>query len=327
MRGTGLWLIISLSVLACGCCPTPPCVEGDTDGVTAGSVDISQAPYRSTGDPYAAGPLAVRTISLDRCQAGAPLPLVIYAPEVAGTYPVVVFQHGFLSRNIEYSEILSHLAGHGFVVVAPQMYEPGLAVLLGNPTAAEEAVWAADVVDWVRTGLAAVVGGSVRTDLLGLAGHSRGGKVVWLEMLAAPARATAFAGVDPVDDTGGPLGNQPHAIQGPLPFSLPALIIGTGMGGSCAPEGENHVKYYDACQSPAWHVVAPDYGHGDMLDEDYAAAAALICPSGSNRSAMRQLTGGLLVAFFRASLQGDEQAYNYLTDAAAAPVRVEIESK
>jgi chlorophyllase len=319
-------LIALLLAVTTGCVQPPGCPKsqdlGATDlPTTSGSV------YVGTGDPYASGPLIVRSTNLAACEQGNLVPLLIFAPESPGRYPVVVFQHGFLTRNESYSEVLGHLAGHGFVVVAPQMYEPGLAALLGQPTAAEEAPIAAQVLNWLTAGLAATLGYIPATSRLGLAGHSRGGKVAWLMLVADPARAQAVAGIDPVDGTGGPFGNQARVVQGPFTFSLPALVIGTGLGGSCAPAGDNHEQFYAASRSPAWHVVIPNAGHADMLDEAAAIAASSVCPGGPNPAAVRRLTAGLLVAFFRGSLQGDASADAYLTDAAAAPLPIEVETK
>ena len=316
-----------LTIVTAGCAPQPACMEEQAAVQSGGSQGADTAPFHSSADPYEPGPLTVRTFAMERCQDGAPVPLLIHAPEETGVYCVVVFQHGFMARNAMYGEILRHLASHGFVVVAPQMYEPGIGPLLGNPTAAQEAIAAASVLDWISSHLADVAGVAVRTDLLGLAGHSRGGKVAWLVLTTNSGRAKAVAGVDPVDGTGGPLGNQARVVQGTFPFAIPSLVIGTGLGGSCAPASDNHVQFYAACQSPAWHVVAPDYGHGDMLDDQWAAASGMACASGDDPGKMRRLTAGLLVAFFRGSLQGDEAAYSYLTDTLSTPARIEVESK
>ncbi len=151
--------------------------------------------------------------------------------------------------------------------------------------------------------------------------------MAWLVLVADPSRAQAVAGVDPVDGTGGPFGNQARVVQGPFAFSLPALVIGTGLGGSCAPAGDNHEQFYAASRSPAWHVVIPDAGHADMLDEATAISASSVCPGGPDRAAVRRLTAGLLVAFFRGSLQGDASAYTCLTDTVAAPMTIAVESK
>jgi hypothetical protein len=50
-----------------------------------------------------------------------PKPLLVAAPCDAGEYPVVVFLHGYLANNYFYSQLLQHVASHGFIVVGPQV--------------------------------------------------------------------------------------------------------------------------------------------------------------------------------------------------------------
>jgi chlorophyllase len=326
MRANAIASLAAFLVLICGCVQPPDCPQAPGCATTTPAA-TSDPVYVGKEDPYSSGPLAVRRLNIAACEQGNLVPLLILAPDTPGNYPVVVFQHGFITRNEAYNEILSHLASHGFVVAAPQMYEPGLAALLGKPTAAEEALTAAQVLSWLPAGLPATLGYSPATNRLGLAGHSRGGKVAWLMLVADPSRAQAVAGVDPVDGTGGPFGNQARVVHGPFTFSPPALVIGTGLGGDCAPAGDNHEQFYAASRSPAWHVVIPDAGHADMLDEVAAITASSVCPGGPDGAAARRLTAGLLVAFFRGSLQGDASAYAYLTDVTGAPMTIEVESK
>jgi chlorophyllase len=308
-----------------GCMPVDRVCEPAPAGA---EVSACASVYVGAGSPYERGALTTRRFDIAQCEAGVPRPLLIFAPEQAGSYPVVVFQHGFVSRNTLYTQLLEHVASHGFVVVAPLMYEPGVAVLLGRPTAAEEAVTAAEIIDWLPGHLDELVGVHACTDLLGIGGHSRGGKVAWLVAVGAPTRVKAIVGIEPVDGTGGPLGGQERVINGPFAFSVPGLIIGTGLGTICAPEGENHVQFYEASQSPAWHVVAPGAGHVDIFDEvPEAALARRVCLSGPDPDGMRRLAAGMMVALFRASLQGDVTAYAFLTDVAAAPIPITVESK
>ena len=42
---------------------------------------------------------------------------------------------------------------------------------------------------------------------------------------------------------------------------------------------------------------------------------------------MRQLTGGMLVSLFRAALQGVTESFDLLSDEAAAPIDITIDSK
>lgn len=324
-RGMICILFVLLAQLP-GCVGPAPCSH--TAEVTNHNTEqTARSVFADRSDPFSRGVLAVRSIDVASCELGAPTAMRIHVPEEAGDFPVIVFQHGFMTQNSAYDEILQHVASHCFVVVAPQMYEPGIGPLLGNPTAAAEAELASHVSSWIPQRLHEVIGFNARADRIGVAGHSRGGKVAWLMAAANPERVLAIAGVDPVDGAGGPLGNQARIVQGPFSFSIRALIIGTELGGSCAPAGDNHLQFYAASQSPAWHVVAVNQGHADMLDETEAKAAAMFCASGPDRAGMRRLTGGLLTAFFRVALQDDASSRKYLSGQAATPIAVLAEQK
>jgi chlorophyllase len=289
--------------------------------------------YVSTSDPYADGRLPARTIDVMVCERESPVAMRLLTPDAPGRYAVIVFQHGFISQGVWYSDILTHLATHGFVVVAPQMYPP---VILPTtvPNTQREIELALRVLDWLPGRLSAITGVEADTTRLGLAGHSRGGKVAWGVLSRDPARAMAVAGLDPVD---GSMFNPDRVINGPFGFPLPSLIIGAGLaavpaggaGIACAPEGENHVQFYEASAAPAWHVVAPAAGHADFYDADCRGCGLIVgaCRRGDDPAAVRRLTQGLLVAFFRGTLQGDAAALRYLTDAQSAPVPIVVETK
>ncbi|CAI5519454.1 unnamed protein product [Closterium sp. Naga37s-1] len=56
-------------------------------------------------------------------QNNPPKPLRIWSPKPASAtaLPVLLFQHGFSAQTIYYSLLLSRVASHGFIVVAPQV--------------------------------------------------------------------------------------------------------------------------------------------------------------------------------------------------------------
>jgi chlorophyllase len=281
--------------------------------------------YVSPGDFYGSGQLSVEVISL--AGDAAPVEMDIYTPSACGRYPVVMFQHGFTASIKGYETILTHLASHGFVVVAPQMYPPfdGTAA----PTPEEEAALGVDIIRWLERNLPDVVPVHADMRLLGLAGHSRGGLTAYRMALEVPRKIRALAGVDPVD--GLEIFGQTPAITGPLTFRIPTYILGTGLGPivvggfiACAPEEVGPGHFYEANPSPSWLITATENGHADMLDEEDFAPA---CPGGQDRDGMRTLTGGTLAAFFSGTLQGNDDALPVLSDAAAAPVPVTMEMK
>ncbi|MFT6629327.1 MAG: chlorophyllase [Flavobacteriales bacterium] len=313
---------------------------GDTAEDTAedtGPDDTGEEPpiYQGTGDPFAPGPLRYSNGEFEEGREGSPVPFLILVPLGDGPYPVIVFQHGFLLANAYYSELLGHLASHGFVVIAPQMYASSL-IPIGQPSTLEEVALADTFYRWLDDNLVAIAGPSVEETVVGLAGHSRGGKVIWGLLQGYENTISAVAGVDPVDGTGGPLGGEDRVISGALDLGIPSLVIGTGLGSegsftspACAPDGDNHVQFYEASGSPAWHVVATDYGHNDMLDDDPDGCfvTCTACAAGDARAPMRATTAGALVAFFRGALQGVPEAYNVLNSASGMPVGVVLESR
>ncbi len=290
-----------------------------------------QPVYVGSADPYMTGPLDVVETKIT---AGGALPVDIsaYAPQAAGTYPVIVFQHGFALSADYYSTMLTHVASHGFVVVAPQMYEPKL---FGNPTTAEEAADARLLYDWVNSSLPAELNVDIDPTLLGLAGHSRGAKVVWLALEAGFSGAVAAAGLDPVDGKGGPFGTEARVLDGGLNANLPSLIIGTELGSglvfgqACAPEGDNYEAFYDAAPSPSYEVFAEGYGHLDMLNDQTPGCGLTCtgCVNGPTDGKFRIFSAGQLVAFFRWQLQGDATATTFLTDTSGAPLTAQTTNK
>lgn len=331
MRGDAIAALVC--TLIAGCVDRSVCLQPPSSPVAETQEDGPADPdlYVGSGDPYGIGELEIRRIPIEPCEAGAPVRLNIYTPVGAARYPVVLFEHGFTVDIDWYTESLNHLASHGFVVLAPQTYAPF------NPFAAPSDAVEADrvlqVLDWAQGSLDAVTGVATDMSRLGISGHSRGGKVAWKVVQRDPSRFLAIAGVDPVDsDFGG------RVTSAGLTFSVPSLVIGTALGVvpapgiplACAPAGFNHVQFYEVVQAPAWHVVALDGGHMDMLDSGKlgnCGVVCMVCTSGPNPAATRQMIVGMMVAMFRGTLQGDTPALDYLVNTSLAPSRISVESK
>lgn len=304
-------LLSALVLVGCGgtSAPTP---------LTPGTV------FRSSGTSFGAGPLEVAQRDLRPGESGVPLTVRLFAPVAAGTYPVVQFQHGFLSDRRAMDEVLTRLASHGFVVVAPQMY-PADGVPLGKEAAADEARAAVTLAKWSREFAATVMGSAADPRPIGLAGHSRGGKVSWL-VAQQGLEVRGLVGVDPVDGRGGPLlSAQPEALPAAVEGLPPSLVIGMEKGGSCAPEGDNFRHFFERTTAPTTLLVALGHGHADMLDSDIGTEG--LCFSGPEREAVRTLTAGAMSAFFRNVLQDDASAALELELPVVAPLEVTREAR
>ncbi|WRX22180.1 Chlorophyllase - like 2 [Theobroma cacao] len=249
-----------------------------------------------------------------------PKPLLIATPCEAGEFPLIIFLHGYLLYNTFYSQLLQHVASHGFIVIAPQLYT------VAGADATDEIKSTAAITSWLsKKVLQGLLPPYVQPNLskLGLAGHSRGGKVAFalaLEKAMTTLKFSALIGVDPVD--GMDKGKQtPPPVLTYVPYSfnldMAVMVIGSGLGEvkrnplfpPCAPKGVNHEDFFKECRKPACYFVAKDYGHLDMLDDDTKGirgrSSYCLCKNGEAREPMRRFVGGVVVAFMEAYLNGD----------------------
>ncbi|RLN05643.1 hypothetical protein C2845_PM13G25920 [Panicum miliaceum] len=282
------------------------------------------------------GPHPVATRHVDQSQVpGVPKPLMVVTPADAGTYPVALFLHGCNLVSSWYERLLSHVASHGFIDVAPQLY--GVALNLDDlkdiHATRELAAWLADNhqgLAHVLTDVLALRGVSPDLSRLALAGHSRGGDTAFAVALglglqegvgntAAPPKFSALVVVDPVAGLSRQAQVEPKVLTfepRSLPPGMPVLVVGTGLGPKhiggppCSPAGVNHAEFYDECAPPRYHVVVRDYGHLDMLDDGlpYLINNCMCMRNlkGSKDDARRAF-GGVVVAFLRAALQDDDE--------------------
>lgn len=255
-----------------------------------------------------------------------PKPLLITFPNdnEAGEFPLLIFLHGYLIYNSFYSQFIQHVASHGFIVIAPQLYT------VAGADATDEITATAAITNWLSNGgLQPFLPPHIHPNLskLALAGHSRGGKSAFALALGKTPYATtalkfsAIIGIDPVD--GMDKGSQtppPVLTYIPNSFSLEAaaMIIGSGLGEmrrnpllpACAPKGVNHYDFFRECTPPVCYFVAKNFGHLDVLDDVTGGirgrASYCLCRNGEKREPMRRFVAGAVVAFMNAYLNGDQ---------------------
>ncbi|KAM1171923.1 hypothetical protein ACFXTH_022227 [Malus domestica] len=103
-----------------------------------------------------------------------PKPLLIGMPcETTGEFPVLLLLHGYLLSNSFYSQLINHIASHGYIVTAPQLYT------IVRPDSSDEIKSTAAITNWLSEGLHPLLPPHVQANLskLALVGHSRRGKV------------------------------------------------------------------------------------------------------------------------------------------------------
>ncbi|KAF8722871.1 hypothetical protein HU200_022004 [Digitaria exilis] len=288
-------------------------------GVSLARVDEARPPSRCGG--------GTKTTSPPPGTPPPPKPLLVAAPRDAGEYPVLVFLHGYLVVNSFYSQLFQHVASHGYIVVAPQLYT------ISGADTTDEINAAAAIIGWLAAGgLSSVLPPGVRADVtqVSISGHSRGGKVAFALALGHAKLAVplaALVAVDPVDGMGVGQQTPPAILTGrahSLRVSAPAMVIGTGLGElprgpllpPCAPRGVSHAAFYGeldvGAAGAACHLVAGEYGHTDMMDDETPGARGMltrmICRSGGARAPMRRFVGGATVAFLNKWVGGDGAA-------------------
>ncbi|XP_062161714.1 chlorophyllase-2-like isoform X4 [Alnus glutinosa] len=262
-------------------------------------------------------------------------------PSEAGEFPLLVFVHGYLLSNSFYSQLIQHIASHGFIVIAPKLYT------VAGPSATVDIDSTVATTNWLLEGLHYLLPPQVQPNMkkLGLAGHSRGGKAAFalvLEKAATSLKFSALIGIDPVDGLGKGCQTPPPVLTYvPHSFDLdmPAMVIGTELGEigntllfcvtlpAPAPKGVNHEDFFNECRKPACHFFVKDYGHCDMLDDDIGLLAGIainiMCKSGKSREPMRRFVGGIVVAFMKAYLLDDNSDLMAIRDGQeTAPVEL-----
>ena len=294
---------------------------GMTDGGDPMMVDLGPG---DSGAPDAPGPFAVsqEAGSVDGMSAAA------FVPDVpAGTtVPLVVFKHGFQLTTSNYAASLERLASHGFVVIGVDSGGGG-GIFPSSPPNSEEAAGMIAAIDWATGGapFAATVDGS----RVGVAGHSRGGKVS-IAVAAADARVGASLLLDPVNGCGPGADFSAECPDVTSPsiggsITAPIGVMGEtnnatgGLGGmSCAPADQNFETIYASLTAPPSWKAKWDFTGADHMDftDDGGGFAGFACTDGPGddeqiRAAWRAMT----VAFFRFHLNGDAAMAAWLTGA------------
>jgi chlorophyllase len=247
-----------------------------------------------------------------------------------------------MGGSADCGEILAHLASHGYVVVAPQIYEADWRAAVGFVSPKEEAQNLAHFMRWARSELFALLGCQVDVQRVGLIGYSRGGATVVRVVQDQGTRVDAVALLAPAEVLL-PTWLTRSVVARPMSKGPPALVIGTALGAkkipgvnvASEPEGQNHERFFEVLPGPTWHVTALDYGHTDVIG-DAGSLGTRLCRETSRMLGLghaggghdlRRLCGGLLASFFAATLKGQPEQRRYLEDPALMPVRTLAQSK
>nr|XP_043637222.1 chlorophyllase-1-like [Erigeron canadensis] len=289
-----------------------------------------EAPTTLTATCFDNGNYTVGQINVRKSSGSIPNPpLFIVHPKEKGTYPVILFLHGFSIPNHSYSDLFEFIASHGYIVVAPGQTLFGLVTGLCICSAVGDVEDAAETANWITNNkgenLQLVLPNNVSPDLdkVTLAGHSKGGKAAFALALGHASTSLKFKaliGLDPVAGPDNANRLEPKILNYiPQNFNLdmPVALIGTGLGddGCCgcfppaAPWGCNHPFFFNECKPPSCYFVAKDFGHMDMVNDWLVRLSGMfVCKTGNGSKAdMRRACGGIFVAFLKAYLFDDDE--------------------
>jgi len=216
-----------------------------------------------------------------------PLPLDhtidIYAPHSAGSFPTMLFFPGMscMVPATVYSDILTHIASWGYVVVGPSR-------LLFSPEENYKADWVDPLLQYLLNHPPTTYPSSnlhpdlnLDLDTLILSAQSSGSHVAvnWLTMQSSHCSSTkamillsAVDGVDPFGMIDSYCVHPPALTN----FRVSTLLLSGGLDSvqgaplfpACAPKELGTSRFYNALAGPTLLVNSTRYGHVDCMDED-----------------------------------------------------------
>jgi dienelactone hydrolase len=215
-----------------------------------------------------------------------------------GQFPVIAFGHGFNLNYLNYTDICSHLASWGYIVVSPDVQ---------NGFNVDHQEFARELGACLNFLLSE--GGNSGSDffqktdtMTGVLGHSMGGGASCL-----------VPGVYPSIDAVGGLASaetNPSAITGIGTYSGPYQVI-SGSSDNTSPESSNQVPMYNAAQGLKQWVSITGGAHCKFTD------GATICdlvsnPGSVSRDFQRYLAKKYTTAFFNYFLKNDMDAKPFI---------------
>jgi pimeloyl-ACP methyl ester carboxylesterase len=268
-------------------------------------------------EPWEPGEYRVRRVPGSITREGREVPYRLYLPvPFAGREepaPVVVFLPGFLLKTIQYGPLASHIASHGFIVIA---VDPQVGLFDSNHLRMRDDTVA--VLDHVL----AVLGARADPNSVATMGHSLGGKIATM-IAGQDPRVRGLMGIDPVNG-GGPGGSTPERPD-ILPESIenltyPILMVGqttdSGPRG-CAPASGNFQVFFNSATGTDWRAAIDIVGadHTDFINR--AGFLARFCPEGTaDEARVQELTRMFAAAYLRFTLNDDPRYEPYLSNPA-----------
>ena len=125
------------------------------------------------------------------------------------------------------------------------------------------------------------------------------------------------------------------ALDNPLPQGVKAIVVGMGLGAKemgCSPRLVHQrnpiTRILRRSFFPILAVVS-DGGHLDFLDSNPQGCGleCTQCTAGGNPTGGRLLAAGLTIAAAKGDLNGDDAAWDLVSDSSEHPVSTSVQSK
>ncbi|OKJ74351.1 hypothetical protein AMK32_35740 [Streptomyces sp. CB01883] len=261
-------------------------------------------------DPSATGPFAVGYTDLTVSASGRSYGARVWYPSstagadtpvAPGAHPGLAFGHGFFQGIDQYESLLRHYASWGFITVTPKSQGglfPSHSAFADDLNAGLTWLSAQDTTSGSR------FAGTVKTDRLGVLGHSMGGGAALLAASRNPAvkSVSTLAAAE----------TNPSAVAASGTLTAPAQFVG-GSADTIAKVADNQRKMYDAKAAPTQLRVITGGFHCGFEDR-----SGFGCDSGTiTRAAQQKLTQGVTTAWLLYTLGGDSSLYDQVWGATA----------
>jgi len=236
--------------------------------------------------PY---PASTRTLTVTR-SGGGTFSALVYYPASSTTSgapfhptcppaPILTFGHGFFQTVTTYQSTLTHLATHGYIVIATTS-EGGLFPSHAN--------FASDIrtcithLETLNTTPGSFVEQRLAPDRVGIFGHSMGGGASILAA-AADARIDAVATLAAAD-------TNPSSITAAASVNVPLLLI-SGTSDTIVPPAQNQSHYASARAAKSYPLIAGGFHCGYQDSSGFGCDSVTTLPRNEQLAIVRrQLT-------------------------------------